>query len=79
MSNIHRLDVKTSLPLDPAQILAEAATQEFDSVMVIGILKAGTSVEESLYVAASESDPAYNAWNMERAKALFLKIESEVE
>lgn len=59
----------TTLPIDPARILAEASKQQFANVMVIGFLEDGSE-----YTACSDPDGSMALWMMERAKLKLLRM-----
>lgn len=62
------LPVITTLDLDPKRVLSAASKEDFERVIVIGILQDG---EE--YVSASAADGGTVLWDVERAKLRLLR------
>lgn len=64
----------TTLDADPANILRFAMTENFQRVLVIGLLDDG-----SLYTASSTADGGTLLWDMERTKHRLMLTADEME
>lgn len=58
----------TTLPLDPARVLAGAAKERFQRVIVIGVTEDGDE-----YYSCSDPDGGTFLWDVERAKLRLLR------
>jgi len=70
--NVVEFDGISRLQIPPERILARAAKENFERVLVIGVTAAG---EE--YFASSEPDGGSCLWDIERAKLSLLRVAVE--
>jgi hypothetical protein len=69
MAEIVEFGGVTRLPSDPARVLARAADEEFESVVVVGFRKDGSE-----FFASSEADGGNVLWLLERAKLKLVSV-----
>lgn len=68
MGDVVELNVVTTLDLDPARMLANVSKNNFQRVIVIGVLEDGSE-----FVSASAADGGTFLWDIERAKLKLLR------
>lgn len=69
MADIITLPVVTTLDIPPEKILADAAQEQFEDVIVIGRTRSGQE-----YFASSSPDGGVVIWRLERAKLKLLRM-----